>query len=432
MKILLLGASFDTGNLGVSALAESSIKCILYRWPDADVQLFASGRSINEHSLNIQGREVNVTNLPIRFSKNIFLLNHFFVLFNYALLLRTIRCKWFEQFCFHRNFYLKDIIETDLIVDITGGDSFSDIYGMIRLIMGLLLKWLVLLFNKKLIFLPQTYGPFSKKISKLLAVFILERSEKIYSRDNEGVEYLRRILKTKTFYNKVQLMPDVAFILDPIKPKQSGIDSSIKIRKKNNVIIGFNISGLLYNGGYNRNNMFKLIVDYRKIIEDIIDFFMSKENIIVVLIPHVIPHPGFETSVESDPVACLQVYKSAIKKYKGRIFLAEGNYNHNEIKYIIGMMDFFLGSRMHSCIAAISQCIPTIGLAYSKKFSGVFETVGMEQYVGDMCYSSEKDILDIITKTFKERKKIETYLINIIPDIKEKVLNIFQDYRTNI
>ena len=38
-SIILLGASFSTGNLGVSALAWSSIKIIRARWPDARIVL---------------------------------------------------------------------------------------------------------------------------------------------------------------------------------------------------------------------------------------------------------------------------------------------------------------------------------------------------------------------------------------------------------
>ena len=71
-RITLLGASFDTGNVGVSALAEASIKCILNRWPDAEVTLIGSSRKDGEHQLNLLGCQIRVRILPIRFCKNIF------------------------------------------------------------------------------------------------------------------------------------------------------------------------------------------------------------------------------------------------------------------------------------------------------------------------------------------------------------------------
>ena len=79
-KVGLLGASFDTGNLGVSALAESIIKVILNRWPIAEVTLLDSGGVIGERRQRIGNTDVCINEVPIRFCKNIFLKNHFVVL----------------------------------------------------------------------------------------------------------------------------------------------------------------------------------------------------------------------------------------------------------------------------------------------------------------------------------------------------------------
>jgi hypothetical protein len=76
-QIALLGASFDTGNLGVNTLAEASIKCILHKWPDAEVSLLDSERQPGQSQLQLMGKNVTIYQLPIRFSKNVFLPNHF-------------------------------------------------------------------------------------------------------------------------------------------------------------------------------------------------------------------------------------------------------------------------------------------------------------------------------------------------------------------
>ena len=73
IKIGLLGASFNTGKLGVSALADSSIKVILNRWPNAEVVLLGSGYAPDQRELFFMGRGISIRTLPIRFSKNIFL-----------------------------------------------------------------------------------------------------------------------------------------------------------------------------------------------------------------------------------------------------------------------------------------------------------------------------------------------------------------------
>ncbi|MEZ5672734.1 MAG: hypothetical protein R3E08_10280 [Thiotrichaceae bacterium] len=54
---------------------------------------------------------------------------------------------------------LRAILEADFVMDITGGDSFTDTYRMPRFRQSSWLKWLFILCN--MILLPQTYGPLS-------------------------------------------------------------------------------------------------------------------------------------------------------------------------------------------------------------------------------------------------------------------------------
>ncbi|MCP4138142.1 MAG: hypothetical protein GY754_44680 [bacterium] len=429
VKIALLGASFDTGNLGVSALAESSIKCLLRRWPNAEITLLGTGRELYTHTMTIEGRELSMGNLPIRFAKNIFLSNHLFIFYWYAILFKIFRWQGFKDSRARKNEYLKQMLEFHLVADITGGDSFSDIYGILRYTKGYFVKKLVLMYKRPLVFMPQTYGPFFKSIARSMARNVLKRAAAIFSRDREGVELLEKILPKEVFESKVQLIPDIAFTLDSRKPKKLTMGDFEKKRKKDSIVVGLNISGLLYNGGYTGDNMFNLSVDYQQLISKIIDFYMAQKKVLLILVPHVFPEADLQ--MESDPDACAAIYESLDDKYKDRVFVPEGDFDQNEIKYIVKQTDFFQGARMHSCIAALSQGIPTVGMAYSKKFKGVFETAGMEQYVADMNSDPEETILSCIEQAYKERKSTAGHLKKTIPGMKEKILNMFIDLELN-
>ncbi len=213
VKIGLLGAALDTGNMGVSALAESAIKCILQRWPEAEITLLDSGRVVREEKLRIGDKILCIKKLPIRLCRNIFLENHFIVLCFYGFLLRLFNGERFSHFCIRRNASLKHILQLNMVADITGGDSFSDIYGMRRFVLGFLRKWLVLLFNKDLVMLPQTYGPFKRRLARAMARHILNRAKLIYSRDKASIKHVNALLG-KNNNGKVRFAPDVAFILD--------------------------------------------------------------------------------------------------------------------------------------------------------------------------------------------------------------------------
>ena len=225
-KVCLLGASFDTGNLGVSALAESSIKIILSRWPEAEIVLLGSGSTNSEHCLKLSGREIRVRIERMRFCKNVFLRSHFCVLLLSALLLKLLPFKRFRTFLSALNPNVKTLIETDKVFDITGGDSFSDIYGLRRfLIYGFLQKWLVTQFGKELILLPQTYGPCTRPITRRMARSVLKRASTIYARDAESVEYVRELFGNHSVNGKLSFMPDVAFVMDSHEPETIDVGS---------------------------------------------------------------------------------------------------------------------------------------------------------------------------------------------------------------
>ena len=424
MQICLLGASFDTGNMGVSALAESSIKITLNKWPNAEVILLGSGYKPQQHRLFVSSKEICAKILPIRFCKNIFLPYHFLWLVLYGLFVKVLPTAQLKNTLVNYNPYFKILYEMDLVVDITGGDSFSDIYGFRRFFLGFLCKWLVIFLGKKLIMLPQTYGPFKKNITKAMARYILKRANTIYSRDQDGLEYVKNLLGSNTKNGKVQFAPDVAFVLDTRKPDDFDASPLSKI-PKNTTVVGFNISGLLFNGGYTRDNMFGLKTDYRTLIPAVVHMLLEDKDVVVLLVPHVFPPADYE--VESDPNACLKVYEQLKQIYPGRIYIVEGQYDQGEIKYIIGMCDFFIGSRMHACIAALSQCIPAVGLAYSKKFEGVFRSVGAEHSVIDMRSRNHDEILEDIAEAYKCRQATAKHLAEIIPVIREEVLKLFGD-----
>ncbi len=428
-RIGLLGASFDTGNLGVSALAESSIKCILHQWPHAKIDLLASGRTSKKYTLQVEGQSVDVENLPVRFCRNVFMRNHYMVLFSIAILLKVFRFQGVRDYFVRHNPYLERILQLDLVADITGGDSFSDIYGTRRFVQGALLKYLWLLFGIRFYFLPQTYGPFNRRWVRCAARYLLKKADRVYSRDRQGYTVIEALFpKKREVLEKVKIVPDVAFVLDVSPVRDSLTDLLERHQRERNVIIGLNINGLLYSGGYTRNNMFSLAVDYPEMVRQIISEFLKNPKVVILLIPHVCPSAKYE--VESDLAACRQAISQFEDDDKSRILLAEANYDHKSIKSVIGRSHFFMGSRMHSCIAAMSQCIPTVGLAYSDKFQGVFDSIGEGKNIIDLRVAALKKIAPELMEKYIQKDPIHARLCETMPGIQRQVLSLFDVQHT--
>jgi polysaccharide pyruvyl transferase WcaK-like protein len=313
----------------------------------------------------------------------------------------------------------------DLVVDISGGDSFSDIYGIGRFLKRVLLKVLVIQFGKKLVLLPQTYGPFKHSLPRLIGRYVLRHADLIYARDKESKEYACRLLGRGGAVERVRLMPDVAFVLDPKSPGTIEPGFLSERQQRDVFVVGLNVSGLLFNGGYSGDNMFELAVDYRRLILGVVDVVMKQQNLIVLLIPHVFGEKG---SVENDYEACEQVYASKNEAYSGRIFLTGRGYNHKEIKFLIGTCDLIIGSRMHACIAAMSQMVPAVGLAYSRKFRGVFESAGVESLALDMRMMTEDKILEEIGRILGRSHAYRGRLAEAVPGIQKMIMSAFEGY----
>jgi colanic acid/amylovoran biosynthesis protein len=421
-SILLLGATFNTDNMGVRALTAGSIEAGLHTWPNARILLLDYEKERRRFQYDSANGPVLLEVINIRFSKKVYLGNNVAILILLAVVLRLLPRR-LRQILFLCNTYFKEIDSADVAVAISGGDSFSDIYGLPRFFYCVLPQILVQLAGKKLVFLPQTIGPFNSWLARTLAGHILRRAALVYSRDYAGLKEIRDFLNGGFDPERFRFCYDMGFAVNPVCPEKADIEGFAE-KEGVSTTVGLNVSGLLWMGGYSQNNQFGLKTDYKALVEKLIDHVIREKDARVVLIPHVF---GAENGSESDQSVCERLYSDLKFKYGDRLYLARGRYNQGEIKYIIGLSDFFIGSRMHACIAALSQGIPTVPVAYSKKFIGVMETIGVESYVADPRTMDENEILGIVDRTWTEKDVIRERLESKMPEVKARVLNLFKE-----
>ena len=424
LAAVLLGASFSTGNLGVSALAWSSIKVIKQKWPNARIAIvgagFKPGRIKVPHM-----QDTSIPTWPVRYCANVRVHGHIAKIWTAIILCRIL--PFFKKRFSKQESTLGEILRADIIFDITGGDSFSDLYGMQRLFKGYLLKRICQITGKKFILLPQTYGPFQSIAARMLANSIFKSTTLIYSRDKKGLSVVESFSIPS---RKVHLCPDVAFVMDAVKPEKSLSIQLRETKSSRKILIGINISGLLYNGGYSGNNMFALKCNYKSLINTVVKTFASNKENSLLLIPHVLPADNF--SIEDDYKASLDLVKNFPNEIADKITVLNRNFDQNETKFFIGQCDFFIGARMHATIAALSQNVPAIGMAYSRKFIGVFQTAQVQECVLDLRQMSEVEALECCMELYGRRDTIKETLKKSIPGIQKNILGIFDNLDNKI
>lgn len=277
--------------------------------------------------------------------------------------------------------------DADYIFDIGQGDSFADIYGKRRFDWIFAQYKLGKKYNKPYCILPQTIGPFNDKKIEKQAIKGIEWAKCVMVRDKQSFDYVKEMLPNKDVYEFI----DVAFFMPYVKKV---FDSSF-------IHVGLNISALLWHGGYTRDNQFGLKCDYQKLIKDIIKYFLDLNNVKLHLIPHVV---SGERSVENDYAISYDLYEE---------------FNHPNLilvplfldpviaKGYIAGMNFFMGARMHSTIAAFSSGVPVVPMAYSRKFNGLFSETLDYQHIVDMKNEDNDSTLYKIKENFQHRNELK-------------------------
>lgn len=294
--------------------------------------------------------------------------------------------------------------ELDFVIDISGGDSFTDVYGYKRFIFQASSKLVVLMASTRLILAPQTIGPFQNFFTKAIARLVMRRCAIVFTRDPLSTTFI------ESLDEKIKLIEatDVAFALPYEKPAEmsGAIDQNLRV--------GLNVSGLLFHGGYSRKNQFTLRVDYRHLIEKILEHFLRVPNVSIHLISHVIVSKRFE-AVEDD----FRTAEKIAERFPDTI-LEPAIMSPTETKALISEMDFFIGSRMHACIAAFSTGVPTVPLAYTRKFRGLFESFNY-YHVADCQTETEAEIFSKVVDGFDRRETLKREILSAQDLVEERL-----------
>lgn len=291
----------------------------------------------------------------------------------------------------HRNVYESAIQvykTADAVFDIGQGDSFADIYGEKRFETIYSQYELGMKYKIPYCILPQTIGPYKDPKIRERAVKGIKNAKLVMVRDRQSYDYVKEICGDIPVTESI----DVAFFM-PYQKRE--FDHSM-------IHVGLNVSALLWHGGYTRDNQFGLKLDYQKLVRDVIDYFLSQDDIVVHLVPHVV---GAERTVEND----YAVSSDLVREYaNSRLVLAPLFLDPIEAKGYIAGMDFFMGARMHATIAAFSSGVPVCPMAYSRKFNGLFEDTLQYPHMVDLKGCGNEEALEIIKRSFKNRERLKT------------------------
>lgn len=379
LSTCLFGAGAAGLNLGVGALRDSLVAGVLRRRPDAELTVFDDGWGARSMAVDVDGTDRKVRLCGVRDSRR----------FHRRESYTNIRVS--AALHLPGNPALRAIDSADAILDVSGGDSFTDLYGPNRFRAVTLPKQLALSRRRPLILLPQTYGPFKDPAIRRTAVDVLRRTTMAWARDEDSYTALRELLGDDFDATRHRRGVDMAFGLQPRTPRQAETDDGLRaLLDLQRPLLGFNVSGLLLNDP-DAAQRYGLTLDYRDFVDRFVARVLTDSDAQIMLVPHVLGAPA---AVDADREVCVSLREALPAAQRERVSIVPDGLTPGETKWVISRMHWFCGTRMHATIAGLSSGVPTATVAYSLKTRGVFASCGQQDHVADARSVTTSDALE--------------------------------------
>lgn len=210
--------------------------------------------------------------------------------------------------------------------------------------------------GRKIVFLPQAFGPFNMQSTRTLIRQVYEFADVIYVRDNSSYNYLVSAIED---VSRVKIAPDFTALLKPT------IVSSVVFPANKYIVVIVN-ARMLDRVGSEVSNL------YKPFIIEVLNFLIDRGEY-----PILLNHEGAD-----DERLMFEINKMLSKPIPILTQLSGV-----EIKSIIRDCKLLISSRYHGVVSGLTQSVPTLCTSWSHKYEELLEE--------HKCKSSMLSVTDI-------------------------------------
>jgi len=345
----------------------------------------------------------NEPGIPCKFIRHKFNTNEFslrnrlWLFLNGTLKIRTDKGLYAPQ-------YFYDAIHGADLVVVSGGDILAD-YGEASVKHYFFPIAVASAMGKPVFVFAQSISRYQDAALRDFCKPLLDKVSLITVRERLSYDYLRELGVKAPLY----LTADPAFTLQPCAPARlAEIAASEGVATDRRPLIGFSVSQTVTRWGEGSHERF--VRDIAQAIDRLAELYPQAGFIFV-------PHVTYRNNKSNDD---REVGREIFQQVtaKERVHLIEGDYTCQEAKGLIGLCDVFVGARTHATIAAASQLVPTLALAYSTKAYGIMADV----------LDRERSVLDVKELTADKVVAMVETLLNhkeqIVAEMRERMVGI--------
>lgn len=255
-----------------------------------------------------------------------------------------------------------------------GGTTFADsmLHKVPWNVLAALPAWWA---RRPILFLSQTFGPFTKLLNRWPAQWILRRAREVHGRGRTSAEYVAALSVAGTRYE-----PDLSFAMD-VPAFASIAEQHVSLRRFNKLreTSGRRPIGLAPNTiVWNRCR--KQGFDYPAFLANALEA-IDAAGYLPVLIPHSF-RSGSKQHHNNDKHLCELVLTKMPADIQC-VFIDE-DLDARELRSLIGEMHLLIASRFHAMVSALSRGVPPVSIGWgAHKYSEVLAEFDVE----DLYYS---------------------------------------------
>jgi colanic acid/amylovoran biosynthesis protein len=262
---------------------------------------------------------------------------------------------------------------------------------------------LALSLGKPLVFLPQSFGPFSSSLARRGVKRLLEAQgvPRVFAREEISYQLLGRMLDGDR-RAKVALCPDMALYLDEdALGHASGGEPSDLPRP----ILAINLREWTFPEMGDPARRHSKRERYLEALSTAACVFIQRYRGSVLIVPQTVgPDPS-----EDDRGICLEFCRRLSKCVPGSGVV---HYQEPDTSSLTGYTQLLsqstllIGTRLHACILALLVGVPAISVGYQVKSQGTMELLGLDRFHTDMANVSSEKLLSFVEEIMGHRQGI--------------------------
>ncbi len=317
---------------------------------------------------------------------------------------------------------LKAYDEADIVVSSAGNFLYSSGRFGFAFLMNSYVLIYALLLGKPLYALPQTLGPINHWWEGWLLGWIARRMRWVFVRDPISMRLLQKV---HGWHDRCRLVPDVAFIF----AGGEEAEGKVLLEKAGAQPYTPRLGVTLINWQA-QNAHFKRQEAYETAVATAIRTFVQETNGQAILFSQV----RGPSLAEDDRIPAQRVYAMLADLGNQVVLIKEVTISAESLKAAYGLMDIFIGTRLHSNIFALTVGTPAVMLQYQYKTRGVVETMDLTEWVIDINEVDDDNLSGTLHKLWQERdsikQKIQQAVKHNIQEIEQVGNIIVTDYET--